>query len=67
MVVIGLGKNLLLKSVLGHCDLANEIDTTIGDGLGNSVIGGGVGGGHEIVTNDVPGNNLAYGRRGGSA
>ena len=25
MIVIGLGKNLLLKSVLGHCDIVAQI------------------------------------------
>ena len=58
-LVLGVGANIHVGSVGRY--LANEKDTTIGGGLSNSVIGGGVGGGHEIVTSDVPGNNLAYG------
>ena len=29
VVVIGLGKNLLLKSVLGHCGLIGDVGTAI--------------------------------------
>ena len=29
MVVIGLGKNLLLKSILGHCDIISQLQVVL--------------------------------------